>query len=474
VDLEAESKCPRYNVAVRKWVTLLALTVFTAATSYAADTLPARISDETFWQLVETLSEPSGTFQFENLLSNETDFPFVMSELKRTAPAGGVYLGVGPEQNFNYIAAIRPKIAFIIDIRRQNMLEHLIYKALFELSPDRAGFVSRLFSRKRPPGLTAGLTAAELFDAYSNAPPDETLFETNLRDIQEYLVGTRHFVISPEDRDSIEKVYAAFREFGPLINYNSRGGGFGSRGFTPSYTELMTETDFDGQEWSYLAREADYLFVRDLEIRNLIVPLTGDFGGPGAIRAVGQYLWDHNAVVSAFYTSNVEGYLFQGGDRNGNPNGGAERFYENVATLPLDEASTFIRWVPGAAGRNGGDSSVSLAPIQQNLDDFSAGRFTAGSLLFARQPFARQGNFRGFLNNGPRRSFPAQRLVWVARLRILFYLSWTVLGFSLRYFVWRPAEEREGLLSPRRILHSLAWGAVGLMLAAVLGVLAHV
>ena len=66
----------------------------------------------------------------------------VAAALSERAKPGGVYLGVGPEQNFTYIAAIRPKIAFITDIRRGNLQLHLMYKALFELSADRAEFVS--------------------------------------------------------------------------------------------------------------------------------------------------------------------------------------------------------------------------------------------------------------------------------------------------------------------------------------------
>ena len=63
-----------------------------------------------------------------------------------------MYLGVGPEQNFTYIVALRPKLAFIVDIRRGNMNEHLLYKAFIELSADRADFLSRLFARPRPAG----------------------------------------------------------------------------------------------------------------------------------------------------------------------------------------------------------------------------------------------------------------------------------------------------------------------------------
>ena len=71
---------------------------------------------------------------------------------RRAARPGGVYLGVGPEQNFTYIAALKPKMVFITDIRRGNLHMQLMYKALFELSADRAEFVSRLFTKKRPGG----------------------------------------------------------------------------------------------------------------------------------------------------------------------------------------------------------------------------------------------------------------------------------------------------------------------------------
>src|SRR5215467_13188962 len=126
---------------------LIACLFIAAPRFHAADTLPARLTDDDFWKLVENSSESGGIFQSENFLSNETGFQAVIPALNRTTKPGGVYMGVGPEQNFTYIAAIRPKIAFIIDIRRQNMLEHMIYKAVFEVSPDRVEFLSRLFSR---------------------------------------------------------------------------------------------------------------------------------------------------------------------------------------------------------------------------------------------------------------------------------------------------------------------------------------
>jgi hypothetical protein len=345
---------------------LLAVSWLSPPRLRAADTLPDEIADEAFWQLIETSSEASGAFQSENFLSNETGYQAVIPLLKRSTGPDGVYLGVGPEQNFTYIAALRPKIAFIIDIRRQNMLEHLIYKALFEMSADRADFVSRLFSLTRPAGLSAQSTVDELFRAYSVMRVDNDAFRTNLQGIKDLLLKTHKFGLTSQDELGIEHVFTVFRDFGPLINYNSGAGQFGGRrgGGMPDYIELMTAMDRQGEQRSYLANEENYRVIRDLERRNLIVPLAGDFGGKKALRAVGQYLKDHDAVVTAFYLSNVERYLFQ---RNGNLNGGWTNFYDNVATLPLDASSTFIR--SGGGGFQGGGSGMRAANVLAGMLD---------------------------------------------------------------------------------------------------------
>ena len=99
--------------------------------------------------------------------------------------------------------------------------------------------------------------------------------------------------------------------------------------------QLMTATDADGGAHSYLNTEEAFRFLKDLESRNLIVPVVGDFAGPKAIRAVGGYLRDKGATVSAFYVSNVELYL--------NRELLLEPFCRNAATLPVTDTSVFIR-----------------------------------------------------------------------------------------------------------------------------------
>lgn len=306
-----------------------------------ADTLPERLEDQEFWRIATEFSEPDGYFRSDNLLSNEMSMQYVIPDLLLRTRPGGAYLGVGPEQNFTYIAAVKPKIAFITDIRRGNTHTQLMYKALFELSADRADFVSRLFTRKRPDGLGASATAQDLLGAISAVSAgDETACKGNLKAINDLLVQKHKFPLSDEDLAGIEYVYHSFYAFGPGINYGSTGQGFGGRGGRSStYADLMTQTDGNGVNRGYLANEENYKILKDLEEKNLIVPLVGNFAGPKAIRAVGKYLKEHGATVTAFYLSNVEQYL--GGTWN--------TFCTNVASLPLDEKSTFIR-----ASRGGG------------------------------------------------------------------------------------------------------------------------
>src|SRR5215467_3516979 len=169
-------------LTTRRRIVLAAATTLIALLGHltlATDRLPQQLSDEVFWNMVTEFSETGGYFRSDNFVSNEATFQYVIKNLKKTTP-GGVYLGVGPDQNFTYIVAMQPKIAIIFDIRKQNAMQHLMYKALIETSADRAEFLSKLFSRKRPEGLSSISTAEELFEAYDNITADRQLFQDTL------------------------------------------------------------------------------------------------------------------------------------------------------------------------------------------------------------------------------------------------------------------------------------------------------
>jgi hypothetical protein len=339
----------------------------------AATELPSKLSDEEFWQLITDLSETGGYFRSDNFVSNETTFQFVIPELKNTIKTGGVYMGVGPDQNFTYIVNLEPKIAFILDIRRQNMLQHLMYKALIEMSADRAEFVSRLFSKARPEGVDAKSTPDQLFAAFEKADRSRQLYTENFSAILNHLEEKHGFKLSSEDEKSIEYIFNAFYVGGQDLNYNGPASvGLGGRGRMPSYSELMIQTDREGLNRSYMSSEETFRRLQDIEKKNLIVPLVGDFAGPKAMRAVGDYLREHGATVSVFYLSNVEQYLFQQDDD-------WSKFFTNVGTLPLASNSTFIRSIfnglipPRSTGFGLRSASV-LSPIDELLTAFSNGQ----------------------------------------------------------------------------------------------------
>ena len=305
------------------------------ATGLAADTLPERVPDEEFWRMATDFSERAGTFQSDNLLSNERWFQHVLPALVQKAKQNRAYVGVGPEQNFTYIVALKPKMAFIVDIRRGNFDIHLIYKALFEMSVDRADFVSRLFSRPRPEGLSAASTAEEIFTAIANVQAADTLYSRNMRAIVNHLTKDHQFQLSSADILRMQHIYNAIYVYGPAIQYSTTTNA--GRRFTkePTYADLMKAADQGGFEHSFLATEEAFAWMKKFEAENRLVPVMGDFAGTKALRAVGQYLTEKHAVVSAFYLSNVEEYLKQDGKQ--------KTFCENAAMLPIDATSTFIR-----------------------------------------------------------------------------------------------------------------------------------
>jgi hypothetical protein len=338
-----------------RWVAgLTAIAAATLLSARAADTLPLQISDGEFWRLVTEFSEPNGPYPYENYVGNEVMLQRVIPAARKETKLGAVYIGVGPEQNFTYALALEAKMAFVVDIRRQNMLELLLYKALFEMADNRADFLSQLFSRKRPPNLDTKTNASALFDAYKFVRPDEKYQQETLKTIKSVLAKHK-FTLSDQDLQTIERVHAVFYRAGPSIDYTFEATQLPPRppaGF-PSFERMLIATDGDcgspcltsyslppapGRNWSFLATEENYQYVRSMQRKNLFIPLVGDFAGPSTIRKIGKYLTDHGATVSAFYASNVEYYL---DDKQ------QQAFYANVLALPTDSSSVFLRFISG-------------------------------------------------------------------------------------------------------------------------------
>jgi len=312
----------------------LAAVLLATAVCRGADTLPHSLNDQEFWKLITDFSEPGGDFVFEMYMSNEETFQEILPDLLKRVQPGGVYLGVAPEQNFTYITALHPKIAFIVDIRRDNMVEMLMYKALFEMSVNRADFLSRLFARQLRSAPSPQASVDQLFNALTPGSGNAQLLAQNVQAIKERLQKTHGYALTATDLQTIDRIAGLFFRGGPDAHLTTYG---------TTYRQLMRMTDGQGSNRNFLATEANYQFVREMQQKNLIIPVVGDFAGPRALRAIGRYVQEHTAEVTTFYVSNVEEYIQS-------PLQTWAAYCRNIASLPTNPSSTFIRFGRGGRG----------------------------------------------------------------------------------------------------------------------------
>jgi len=330
---------------------------------------PDSLSSAEFSRLIRDVSEEGGYFFSDNLISNESPYLTVVDKLRQLAATGGAYIGVGPEQNFTYIAKLRPKIAFIVDIRRQAMIQHLMFKAIFHLSQNRLQFLSRWLSKplaKDAPSPDEPINT--LLAYFTKTRADEQVYSSNLTAIRKAIQEDFQFQLSPRDQASLEFVYKGFRDSGLEAAFTLNGW---SDGEFPTLSEVILQPDQNGKLGNFLASREDYDFVRGLHMKNLIIPVVGDFGGKKALGAIADYLRKSGLTVTAFYTSNVEQYLFD--------DGSFTAFANNVRKLPMTDKSLFIRWVYQRyyhPARMPGQRSTSLLQrVVVFLTDFDAGRY---------------------------------------------------------------------------------------------------
>lgn len=280
------------------------------------------------------LSEQGGYFDSDNLISNETSYLHALDALRALGVRGGAYIGVGPDQNFAYIAEIRPALAVMIDIRRDNMLQHLIFRSLFQRTRNRMEFLAGLIGAQVPgdvsrwTGQPIETILAALDTAQRPAAEFERLSALVLQDAQQSGIA-----LSARDVETIREFQREFHELGLAIRYTSKNRP--PRLGYPTLRELILERDRSGALGSYLATEDRWRYVQELQKSNRVLLVTGDLAGQHALRAIGNLVRERGLRVSAFYTSNVEQYLFQFGT--------FPDFAANTLTLPFDSNAVIIR-----------------------------------------------------------------------------------------------------------------------------------
>jgi hypothetical protein len=355
---------------------ILAVILIGAATAPAAAVESHGLSPSEFVRMIRDFSEEGGYFLSDNFTSSEDSYLTIVDKMKELGATGGAYIGVGPEQNFTYIAKVRPRIAFIVDIRRQAMIQHLMYKAIFQLSPTRAHFISRLLCRPIPAGkeTLANDSLDEILRFFAGIPGDDKTYKENLAAIRRTIQEEYQFSLSAEDQAGLEYIYKNFRTWGFDVGFDT--GMRRRRGFrgSPNLRELLAKRDLSGKQGNFLASLEDYDFVRGMQRKNLIIPVVGDFAGKKALAAVGAYLRKRNLTVSVFYVSNVEMVLLDWGSIEQ-----FNDFVNNVKKLPANDRTLLIRstfsYYGHPARMPGYQFCTLLQKLSVYLQDFNEGRY---------------------------------------------------------------------------------------------------
>ena len=311
---------------------LLAVSPLDAQATAAIRTLPDSVAN--FAALVRRLSDVGGQFDTDNLISNERGYQQVLGAIERTGVRGGAYIGVGPDQNFTYIARVRPRIAFLADIRRDNMLQHLLFKALFARARNRAEYLALWTGRVVPPNVgTLNDLNVQALVAWLDAAPFDRASAQQARRLVREEVQRSGVLLSGPDAATIERFHDAFITSGLSLRFASTGRA--PQPHYPTLRQLILEHDDAGRERSYLASEEDFQYVKSMQRRNLIIPVTGDLAGPRTLSGIGRYLTEHGARVSVLYVSNVEDYLLRDGTFGA--------YLAGVRALPRDDRAVMIR-----------------------------------------------------------------------------------------------------------------------------------
>ena len=317
------------------------------------------VQEASFADRIAALSEPGGYFDTDNLISNERSYLSVLPDLAAAGVRGGAYLGVGPDQNFSYIAAIRPALAVIVDIRRDNMLLHLLFKALFEHSRTRIEYLAQLSGRPVPvsPDDWRNRSIDEITAYVDEVAPDPDAVDILRARLTETVRGFG-VPLSMADQATIDRFHRRFIEAGLSLRFHTTGRA--PQWHYPTFRDLLLAADGAGEQANYLASEASFRFLKDLQARDRIIPVVGNLSGPRAVGAIGAFLRAERQPLSAFYVSNVEFYLWRDGSYG--------RFVDNLRQLPSARNAVLIRSHFG-----GGGSTSEIEAVAEVLERAPSG-----------------------------------------------------------------------------------------------------
>jgi hypothetical protein len=366
------NRIKKYTIGFR-FICFIGVLLFLFCSTFSSPQTPSFIpyfTPQEFTSLIWECSEPSGYFSTDTWVSNELTYLDVLEPLDRYKVKGGVYIGVGPDQNFTYITAIKPELAFIVDIREQNRMQHLYFKLLFELAETRAEFLSLLFSKPLDPKKDTMLKKNHNIDSLViylyQTSSDPKMHDKTRKQVLELLKDKYGFQLTLSEQSELNYVIDAFYEYSIDITYNGY-----RRSWYPTIGSLLQARTPKGEQKNPFNSDEDYQYLRKMNLENRIVPITGNFAGGKALKAIAQYLINHKKTVTAFYVSNVEEYVI------GNYYDW-QQWVVNMKAMPTTDTSVIIRWTHTGGGSN---QMTQLQFIKTFLKNYDEGKYRTYSDL---------------------------------------------------------------------------------------------
>lgn len=294
---------------------------------------PCRRFDDAGWtwaQLTSELSESSGYFFSENLVSNESD-SLTAAKYLEELPNGLAYLGVGPETMLSYLGVVNTPLAFIVDLRRSNALLHYLYRGLFAASRHRTEWLSLLLGREVPdrdPGPSASIE--DILAIVSAQRFSRGSFEAAHHRVLSMLERLPPFLL-PLDRGAMRRIHHHFFCHGLSLTFQRHG--LRLRRY-PTLAELLMARIREGKASGFLAEENVFRRVQSLELANAVVPIVGSLQGR-VVSRLSELLHRRNLQLGGLYVSNVEQYVFE--------NDQWRSWIDNLRQLPLAPEAILIR-----------------------------------------------------------------------------------------------------------------------------------
>ncbi|WP_170136549.1 hypothetical protein [Nannocystis exedens] len=225
----------------------------------------------------DSLIETPIHYMKSNEVRHDVFFPYV-------AGKGGVYVGVGSDQNYTLAAAAGSELMFLLDIDRSVVDLHRCYEALIEASPD----------------------PKTLFDRWTAGAVDESV----------KILEAAYAGLPEADRKRIVRLYKAARETVYI------------------HLDRVYRRHQGDRPTTWMSNPEMYQYIRDMFLADRVRMMGGDLTGPNSLQSVGAAARALNLPVRVVYFSNAEEYF----DYN-------KQFVANVEALVGDEESLVLRTI---------------------------------------------------------------------------------------------------------------------------------